>query len=293
MYNNRTIKRELDLFVNQITACIQLISKRGEETMKHASIIFCVFAASLLNACGGSGGGGTTNNSPTTFNFTDYMPLELPPQTTSCTTIKEQVSGPNIGSTTTTTIDGSTETINYTSGPLTGYVITDDASNSYVFYNDGSSFKYLRYNDDIPSTDCILTAHPQAFSWSTVFDGMVKPITNYSVIKNSNSANCTSVPNTTEIGEKALYRIATVSIRNKTYENAIIEYWLDLKYPHVTLQYSGNYGIPIPTASETQGYSVTDVSIFALGEGQIAQIGVDAATGNINEIVEQSDFVCQ
>jgi len=262
--------------------------------MNGKSLIIVAMTAVLLSACGNNDSGGGNPQTPATYNMADYFPLMLPSQANSCVITKEEVAGNNIGSTTTSTFDASTETINYTSGALTGTVVTDDGGNSVVYRNDGNSLKILRYMDDIFSTDCDLTAHPDAFSFGAISDGMVKSISNFSKVSKADNTQCTSIPIAGgDPGNKALYRIADVLVRGTTFQNAIIEYWLDLDINYVTLQYNGGYGIPLPTSVETQGNSITDISIYAFGEGEVAHLGVDAATGTITDITERSDFSCQ
>lgn len=261
------------------------------KTMKfHCTILF----AFLLVACGGGGGDGGTGGS-NSVRFADYFPVEPPAPSTSCTITDEVVFGSNIGQQSTTFIDGSTETINYTSGALTGAVVTatdNTATNTFVILNDGVDVKYLRYGDAILSTDCNLNAHPDAYSFGEITDGMVKDITTYSIVDVNNMANCSTVPNVTDPGNKALYKIVDVTVRGVLYEDAIVEYWLDIDTPFAALQYSGSYGIPIPNSTETQGGSVTDVSIYALDIGSIAHIGVEANDGSVTEIRERISTDC-
>ena len=262
--------------------------------MNSKSLIIVAMTAVFLNACGSSDSGGGNPQTPTTYNMADYFPLALPSQASSCVITKEQVAGNNIGATTTLTFDGSTETINYSSGALSGIIVTDDGGDSVVYRNDGNSVKILRYVDDIASTDCNLTAHPDALSFGAISDGMVKTISNYSKVSKVNPTQCTSIPVAGgDQGNKALYRIVDVTVRGTTFQNAIVEYWLDLDIGYVTLQYNGDYGIPLPTSIETQGNSITDISIYAFGEGEVAHLGVDAASGTITDITERSNFSCQ
>ena len=261
--------------------------------MKKLILVSSLFAVSLISACGGSDSGDTTPQAATSYKFGEYFPLEVPASASSCTVTKEVVAGTGVGTTATYAFDSNMETIDYLSGSLSGTVVTDDGGNSIVYYNDGATMKILRYQDSILSTDCSLSAHPDAFSFGPISDGMIKSISNFSTVSKSNPVDCVSVPNATDLGNKALYRIVDVTVRNTNFKNAIIEYWLDLDIPWVPLQYTGNYGIPLPSSSETQGNSITDISIYAFGEGEVAHLGVDASTGNINETVERTGFACQ
>jgi len=264
--------------------------------MKRQLAIFCVIATGLLSACGSSD---NNNNSSTSgaagYNYAEYMPL-VPDQLSSCTSIADIVFGDGAGGTVTTTIDGSMETIHYTSGDLTGLVVTrtdGTTVESLTLYNDGSIFKVLRFDDNIPSTDCNLSAHPDALSFGNISDGMIKNILNFANVSRMNPTQCSQIPNANEPGNKALYRIADVTVRGETYTNAIVEYWLDLDIPWVALQYQGDYGIPLPSSSETQGNSITDIAILASGQGEVAHLGVDAATGAINQVSERYVIACQ
>jgi len=260
--------------------------------MKINVLILCALAPIFLNAC--DSGGGNSSPSATTYLIADYYPVELPPQTTRCTTTYEEVVGNSIGATITLTNNGTIETINYLSGALTGHVL--EFSNSVysinvVYYNDGSSFKTLRTENSIASSDCNLTSYPDALIYGEISDGLVKTITDYSMVSNS---GCTTFSATGDYrGYKELFRIADITIRDTQYNNAIVIYQLDIGVDYMPLNYNGNYGIPLPDAKQTQGHAISEIFIFALGEGEIARLTIDTTTGNIQTITERASFSCQ
>jgi len=269
--------------------------------MKLKSQYWYISVIILLTACGSDGGGNSgssAGNTNTQIKFADYFPLALPPQTSSCTSTTEITLGANLGQTGTSIVDGSMETINYTSGALEGSVITNNDNGvieTLVIQNDGTNIKYLRYGDEIASSDCNLSSHPSAYSFGIITDGMIKDIINFSAINRNNMSVCTISPSATESGNRALYKIVDVTVQGKTYNDSIVEYWLDIDIPFASLQYSGNFGIPIPTTTETEGGSVTDVSIFAFGEGEIAYISVGANDGQVLAAPDNSKrhFFCE
>lgn len=254
--------------------------------------VLCLLAPIYLNACGNDSS--DSSQSATSYLIADYYPLELPPQTTRCTTTYEAVVGNSIVSTMTITNSGATETINYLSDPLTGHVLefSDSVSSlNVVYYNDGSTFKTLKSDTFIASSDCNLTSFPDALNYGAISDGMVKYITDYSMV---NSSGCTTFSETGNyLGHKELFRIADVTIRDTQYYNAIVIYNLDISVDYTPLNYNGNYGIPLPSAEQTQDHAISQIYIFALGEGEIARLFIDVTTGNIQSVTERASLSCQ
>jgi len=219
--------------------------------------------------------------------FTDYFPLN------DCTSTIEWTFGSNIGQQYPVTIGG-TEIIPYTSGPITGVKMTGmlgEPTASTIWFNDGVSVKFLRYNDYYVSTDCTLTAHPSEWSFSIMHNGMIidQTGTHYQVNKNDFS-DCTAISN-----QQLLINIKDVTVQGTLYQNAVIWYQLDLNYPFTSLDFSGkdaDLGITLPTGSDTGGYSVTNFDIYGFGTGWIANGDVNADSGLLVELSERVANSC-
>ena len=254
--------------------------------MKRSLILYAYIGFSLLFGCGSddSSSDGVTNKQT---KFADYVFAYWDDQTSSCTVVYNTIFGNNFDQTTTIVIDGSMESVNYINGTLTGLIINESGpefTGTKVIYNDGVDVKYLRWGDSVFSSDCNLSSHPSAYSFGVISDGMIKDINNYAKVSSINNTVCESVPNSGNTGDRALYKIADVTVNGTQYKDALIEYWLDIEQPFATLQYNGDLGIPIPSDTETGGDSITDITVFDKTLGKIAYMGVDAATGTINEI---------
>ncbi len=223
--------------------------------------------------------------------FADYFPLD--PQHI-CTSTYEVTLGNNIGQHYTCTITG-IETVPYTSGPLTGTILTTskpgNIQESYLGFNNGLNVKFLGYNGYYFSTDCSLTGPPPQWTLGVMRDKMIIDQSSpyYSVNKN-NSSDCVEDDN-----QKLLIRIGDVQVQGVSYPKAVIWYYLDMNYPFTTLNFYGkdtSLGITLPAGSDTEGYSVTAFDIYGLNTGLIASGDVDAATGNLLDLDELISISC-
>lgn len=222
--------------------------------------------------------------------FPEYDPLGL---FTNCTATHEWTVGPNIGQQFTITTGG-LETVNYTSGALTGTIINGGRDIvSATTYNDGSSFKILHFNsveDNVYlSTDCAMTAHPSGWSFDIVYDGMLLDQGTYYGVDVNNSANCIG-PET----QKILFTIQDVTIQGTLYQDTVIQWAIDENYPFTTVNNAKltSIGVISPSSTQTGGYSVTDVDISALGTGTIAGGDIDAQTGALDDLAERITGSC-
>ena len=177
-----------------------------------------------------------------------------------------------------------TETVPYTSGDITGVKISNfTQTGTGIIYNDGLNFKFLGSDDYYVSTDCSLTAHPSAMSFSTVTNGMlINPGVYYNVKKDLST--CVTVDN-----QQILFTIQDVTVLEGLYPDAVIFWWLDKTHPFTALNLYGkesDLGITLPTSSDTGGYSVFAMGIRGFGTGTIAFGEIEASTGSLISLTE-------
>ncbi len=185
-------------------------------------------------------------------------------------------------------IEGSL-TVPYTSGAIEGTGIVNHGNTSHFYAtNDGSEVKWIAVfavsDDDgrgYISTDCNLTAHPAAWTFSTVTDDMlVDPGTHYLV--DTNLTTCVM-----ENGWSLLFDIQDVKVPFGQYDDAVIIWYIDEDNTFTTLDFSGkdiDLGITLPNGIQTGGHSVTDFGIYAYGVGMIAYGDVESDDGILNEL---------
>jgi len=214
--------------------------------------------------------------------FPDYAPVAL-----NSTWTYQYTYGPDTGQQYTSEVTGQ-ETIPYTTGWITGGVITGMAGNPTgigIGLNDGASVKFLGGSDDTGivryiSTDCSLTTHPAAWSFDVVYDGMlIDQSGTYGVNKNDYS-DCGG-PDT----QRILISIQDVTVQGTLYQDAVIMWYLDTNYSFTTLSLA-NLGLTLPTSADTGRYAVTNFDIDGYGIGTIANGDVDAATGSLVDLSE-------
>lgn len=86
-----------------------------------------------------------------------------------------------------------------------------------------------------------------------------------------------------------LLQVRDVNIGGRTYNNALVMWELEKRLPFQPLQFQGKeleLGLALPTAVETNGWAIDDITIFGFGEGIIAFGGVLLADGNLEEFAE-------
>lgn len=223
--------------------------------------------------------------------FPEYDPLGV---FTNCNATYEWTVGPNIPQQYTNTTAG-LETVNYTAGTLTGTITNDGGGElaSFTTYNDGTSFKFLRFEiigeDNIYlSTDCEMSAHPEGYSFDIVYDGLLLDQVSYFVDVN-NPMNCTG-PDT----QKNLFTVQDITIQGTLYQNAIISWVIDVNFPFKTVSNPKltSLGIISPTTAQTGGGSPTDIQIYANGTGLVAGGDIDASDGTLLGFTERISGLC-
>jgi len=223
--------------------------------------------------------------------FPEYDPLSV---FTNCSATYEWTVGPNIPNQYTSTTGG-LETVNYISGALTGTITNGggDELASLTTYNDGISFKFLRFEivgggNIYLSTDCAMSAHPEGYSYDIIYDGLLLDQITYEVDVN-NPMNCTG-PDT----QKNLFTIQDVTIQGTLYQNAIISWVIDVNFPFKTVSNAklDSLGIISPTSAQTGGGSPTDIQIYANTTGPVAGGDIAASTGALIDFVERIAGSC-
>ena len=224
--------------------------------------------------------------------YPDYDPLSL---YTSCTATFKWTVGANVDTTYTTSTAG-LDTVNYVSGALEGTITNIGTDVSMTTYDDGSTYKMLRYKDAdgdyYASTDCALTAHPAGFSFDIVYDGMIFDRGTFYTVDATdptNTAKCLG-PQT----QKLLFTVQDVTVQGTQYKDALLTWYLDTKYPFVTISNAEltSIGVVLPTSAQTGGISVTGLDIAVPSVGTVGSGDVGAATGTLNDFSERTNGSC-
>ena len=240
---------------------------------------------------------GTVSSSADTVTVTaGFLVPEYDPLRTAdgCSATYLRTAGSSTGETFISATTG-TETINYTSGPLTGKItintVTSDGEGSHTTYNDGTSLKLLRSVDattnDTMSTDCALTAHPAILSFDIVYNKMLVdgPFSTVNTVTSACRSEAATV----------LFTIQDVTVQGTLYPDAIIWWWMaNPKQPYQTLNAPALTGFGItafPTSTDTGGFAVTDVDILG-PDGFVAHVGIIAGTGATEEVAERTSQTC-
>ncbi len=185
-----------------------------------------------------------------------------------------------------------TETVPYICGEISGVKITNTMGvETAIVYNDGINVKFLGAESGVEkyyaSTDPCLTCHPSVWSFSTLEDGIVIDQGVYYWVKSDLSAW------EMENDQMILIDIQDVTVLHSTYKDAVIWWYLDTDKPFTPLNFYGkesDLGITLPTTSDTAGYSVTDVEIYVFEIGLIAEGGISASTGSLNDLSELKEI---
>jgi hypothetical protein len=176
----------------------------------------------------------------------------------------------------------------YTSGAIQGIGIVnfEEGKTLYATKN-GAEVKLLSINDAYFSTDQFLTAHPAAYTFSTVTDDMLVDMGIYYDV----SYDLTSWYLQDYLA--ILFDIQDVTIPLGQQNNTVIMWFLDEDYPFKSLNFYGkdvDLGITLPNGTQTGGRSVTDFMIFGYGIGMIAVGDVDAESGDLVNLAELVDI---
>jgi len=174
----------------------------------------------------------------------------------------------------------------YTSGSIegTGIVGFSDTGRLYAT-NDGSEVKWLATDEFYISTDPDLTAHPAAWTFSTVTDDMLFPQgICYFVDHDLTSSEI-------QDDQVLLFDIQDVTVLFDQYNDAVIIWYLDEKYSFTELDFNGrDIGITLPIDTQTGGDSVTAFDVYASGIGMIASGDIDAESGKLVDLAELVDI---
>lgn len=187
------------------------------------------------------------------------------------------------------TASGSTVTVNYLSGALSGRLIGMPWGGSFIEYNDGTTFKILGFNDGVTTTyittDCNMTAPHPGYSYDTVYNGMIKDQTaSYFVT----GGTCTGPDNT----QKILFTVQDVTVHGVLYHNTILYWYIDLQkgFKDVSNSQFTTMGIISPTGTQTGGNSLTALDIYAPGIGVVASAEIEAASGALQNLAEMTSY---
>jgi len=229
---------------------------------------------------------GYTNSIVYGVSFPDYFPLDA-----SSHGIKTFQWMYGNTSTYSSSVSG-TLIVPYTSGAIqgTGIVNFEEGMTLYAT-NDGAEVKLLSINNAYFSTDQFLTAHPAAWTFSTVTDDMLVDIGIYYDVHYDLTSSYL------QEYLAILFDIQDVTIPLGQQSNAVIMWFLDENYSFTSLNFYGkdvDLGIILPDSTQTGGRSVTDFMIYSNGIGMIAVGDIDAESGelvNLAELVDVSAVV--
>lgn len=176
----------------------------------------------------------------------------------------------------------------YKSGSIQGVGIANIGGIDTLFAaNSGTRVMFLATTPEggraYISTDCDLSAHPAAWTFGAVTDGMLLDLGLFSNVY-PDWAFCT-----TDNSQSLLFDIHDVSIESGLFSQCVIMWYLNKTYAYVPLDFAGKdvaMGIVLPTSSRTGGIAVTSFDIYANGIGLIASGEVDATTGKLARVSE-------
>ncbi len=189
---------------------------------------------------------------------------------------------------------GSTVTVNYLSGALSGRLIATPQGGSFIEYNDGTTFKILGFTDGVTptyiTTDCNMTSPHPGYSYGTVYNGMIKDQAASYYVTDGTTPNCSGPDNS----QKILFTVQDVTVHGVLYHNAILHWYLDLGESFKKADYSQftSMGIISPTSTQTGGKSLTALDIYAPGIGVVASAEIEAFSGALQNLAEMTSYVC-
>jgi hypothetical protein len=177
---------------------------------------------------------------------------------------------------------GQTETVPYLSGSITGVQITNHAYwGTLLAANDGQTVKFLGTDDSFLSTDPNVLVHPAEFSFAALRDGMIIDPGLYYYIKKDLS------PPESKEDIMILVDIQNTTVQENFYYKSVIFWWLDTKFSYIPPDFHGKeseLNITLPSSFDTNGYSITEIEVYALGRGLVACGDIDAETGSLNDL---------
>lgn len=182
-----------------------------------------------------------------------------------------------------------THTVPYVSGEVESIGVANYWGGSHLYAtNDGNVVQWIGGTEfEVPnlvyfSTDCELNAPPASWTFSTISDDELF-YQGLTAFIDSNDFSCTVDDNM----QSLLFDIQNVTVPFSQYNNAIIIWCIDHQYDYVPVDFKGKdveLGITFPNSVQTDGHSVTDFDIYALGVGMIAHGGIDAEPGILKDI---------
>ena len=187
-----------------------------------------------------------------------------------------------------------TETVQYSTGAITGTRITFLGGTLSVRSEKRLLSPLRSLQDRVPSTTCGELVYPPDVTFGQVHDGMIldrRGEGNWEV--NINDLNdCEELG----FGDSFvdLIQIRDVHISGKRYNNAIVAWELEPKeYPALVFQplnlggKEQEWGLtPLPTAAETNDWAVDDVVIYGRRVGILAVGLIESETGGLNAAIE-------
>jgi hypothetical protein len=195
------------------------------------------------------------------------------------------------------TTSGTQTSINYLSGSLPARMIGMAQNITFLDFNDGSTFKILGLNTGGANTyiasDCNMTAPHPGWSYTIVYNGMVKDQRGTFFVEDGNPAHCTGPDNF----QKILFTVQDVTIQGVLYHDAIFHWYLDLSFGFKNIDscssaFFTSRGIILPTSIQTGGKSLTSLDVYANGVGLIASGDIEANFGALNNFAELTSHTC-
>jgi len=239
------------------------------------SLVLAIFIIGLIANCNNSNptdskdseqSQGKLSKENKLYRIPDYFVLT--PKTYGIRTY-EVTFGENLGQQIVGMITG-TETVPYTSGELTGSILTytTDAggTGSEVWYNDGINLMDLKSDDLYMSNTCALEAFPPDRVLGTVYDGMIIDPEPARQVKDDFS-ECRF-----RRAGLRLIQIQDIYVYGKKYNKAIIIWGLDKGVPYQEPEFYGKdieLGIKLPTSEETENNAINEWGIVGYKEGLI------------------------
>jgi hypothetical protein len=177
-----------------------------------------------------------------------------------------------------------TETVPYTSGAIeaTTVFVEDEEIGMYV---DGREMWWgVIEGDYYLSEDCDLTALPTDGGVGKVWDGLYLDATGMeaSLVKKDGS-ECIPLPGNDRL---TLFKIDDIDIFGQKHANALVVWSLEPEeYQPLDFEgYEDEWGITLPTSSETHGNAVDGFVIFAFNDGLVVLGETSVDDGDLDEL---------
>ncbi|MCH7564912.1 MAG: Ig-like domain-containing protein [Gemmatimonadetes bacterium] len=187
------------------------------------------------------------------------------------------------------------ETVPYQTGAITGANARFGSFGTFLVHIDRGLLWNLGADEGegtyYVSTDCALTEYPPDKIRGAFVDGMILDESGEFFGVKRDLSGCVPVDTDDPDTESWVWltQIRDVNVGGRTYNNALVVWELEKRLPFQPLQFHGKeleLGITLPTAVETNGWAIDDITIYGFDEGILALGDVLLANGDLEDFAE-------